>query len=90
MDIGLSGKVVMVTGAGGGVGRGIALAFAKAGAHVAVNDVSAAGLEETRALVEAAGARAHAQVADISRWRRGSRPCPLRSGPSTCWSTTPP
>ncbi|CAN5469921.1 3-oxoacyl-ACP reductase FabG [soil metagenome] len=66
MDIGLNGKVVVVTGAGGGVGRAIALAFAKAGAHVAVNDVLAAGLEETRTMIEAAGARAHAQVADIS------------------------
>ncbi len=66
MDLGLAGKVVVVTGAGGGVGRAIALAFAQAGSHVAVNDVAAGGLEETRAMIVAAGAKAHAQVADIS------------------------
>ena len=66
MDLGLAGKVVLVTGAGGGVGRAIALEFAHAGAQVAVNDVAAAGLEETRVLLAGLGARAYAQVADIS------------------------
>ena len=65
-DLGLAGKVVLVTGAGGGVGRAIAQEFARAGALVAVNDVAAAGLEETRALLQAAGGRAFAQVADIA------------------------
>ncbi|CAB3870763.1 MAG: SDR family oxidoreductase [Achromobacter sp.] len=35
----VSGKVVVVTGAGGGIGRGIALAMARAGAKVVVNDI---------------------------------------------------
>lgn len=35
----VSGKVVVVTGAGGGIGRGIALAMAQAGARVVVNDI---------------------------------------------------
>ena len=35
----VSGKVVVVTGAGGGIGRGIALAMAQAGAKVVVNDI---------------------------------------------------
>lgn len=35
----VSGKVVVVTGAGGGIGRGIALAMAQAGAQVVVNDI---------------------------------------------------
>ena len=34
----VSGKVVIVTGAGGGIGRGVALAMAEAGAKVVVND----------------------------------------------------
>jgi len=38
----LKGKVVVVTGAGGGIGRGHALAFASEGAKVVVNDVGAA------------------------------------------------
>jgi len=38
----LKGKVVVITGAGGGIGRGHALAFASEGAKVVVNDVGAA------------------------------------------------
>src|SRR6059036_107291 len=37
-----TGRVVAITGAGGGLGREHALAFARAGAHVVVNDVGAA------------------------------------------------
>ena len=36
----VEGKVVVVTGAGGGIGRDIALAMAKNGARVVVNDLS--------------------------------------------------
>lgn len=48
-------KVVVVTGAGSGMGRAYALAFAKRGAHLALNDYDAAGLAETAALLEAQG-----------------------------------
>ena len=61
-----SGKVALVTGAAGGIGRAAALGFARAGASVVVADVNDAGGNETVALVEAAGGRAifvHADVA---------------------------
>ena len=65
-DLGLTDQVVLVTGAGGGVGRAIALAFGRAGARVVVNDVAAAGAQETVALLRDAGARAQAEVGDIA------------------------
>ncbi|WP_270889669.1 SDR family NAD(P)-dependent oxidoreductase [Pedococcus sp. 5OH_020] len=59
------GKVAFVTGAGGGIGRATAVAFAQAGADVAVADLSEEALKETAALVEAAGARVVALTLDV-------------------------
>ncbi len=67
--LGIAGKVVLITGAGGGVGRAIAQAFAAAGARVAVNDVAREGLEETLALLRAsngADSTSSAHVGDIT------------------------
>jgi NAD(P)-dependent dehydrogenase (short-subunit alcohol dehydrogenase family) len=52
------GKVVLVTGAAGGIGRAAALAFAKEGAKVVVADVQVAGGEQTVADIQAAGGEA--------------------------------
>ena len=38
-DLGLKGKVAIVTGAGGGIGREIALALANEGVKILVNDI---------------------------------------------------
>jgi len=54
----LDGKVALVTGAGAGIGRASALAFAAAGARVVVTDIDVAGGEETVALITRAGAEA--------------------------------
>jgi len=62
----LDGKVGLVTGAGAGIGRATALAFAREGAAVAVADVDARGGAETLGLVEAAGGRAIFVRTDVS------------------------
>lgn len=58
--------LVAVTGAGGGIGRETALAFARDGADVVLSDIDAAGLEETARLVAATGAAAHSYTVDVS------------------------
>jgi 3-oxoacyl-[acyl-carrier protein] reductase len=63
----LSGRVAVVTGAGGGIGREAATVFAGAGARVVLGDVKAEGLFETVAMVEAGGGRAIAMPTDVSR-----------------------
>ncbi len=60
----LSGRVALVTGANTGIGRGIALALAQAGADVALAGRTRA--EETAAQVEALGRRAALIYADLS------------------------
>ncbi len=53
----LDDKVVVITGAGSGIGRALALNLAKRGSLLAISDVDEAGLAETVDLVKAAGAR---------------------------------
>ena len=58
-------KTVLVTGAGHGIGRQIALDFAAEGASVGVNDVDADRAHAVTAEIEAAGGNAQALVADV-------------------------
>ncbi len=60
----LENKVVIVTGAGSGIGREVARRFAKAGAKVIVSDVVEAGGHETTEHITAAGGIAHFMKAD--------------------------
>jgi 7-alpha-hydroxysteroid dehydrogenase len=61
----LDGRVAIVTGAGQGIGRGIALGLAEAGADVVVGARTQADLEEVVAGVEERGGRALAVVTDV-------------------------
>ncbi len=63
----LKGKVMLITGAGKGTGRRVAQAGAALGAMVAVNDVSPVNLDETVALIQAAGGQVKAYVEDIAK-----------------------
>lgn len=62
----LEGKVALVTGAGRGIGRGIALAFAEEGAAVAVMDIVEETATETARLLESQGGRALALPLDVA------------------------
>ncbi len=61
-----AGKIALVTGAGDGIGRAIAVALAREGADVAINDVVEAAAEGVAAEIRAIGRRALAVVGDVS------------------------
>lgn len=61
-----TGKVVIVTGAAGGLGRAFAHGFAAEGASLVVADIDFAGVTETSAMLTAAGAAAIAVRVDVT------------------------
>src|SRR4029079_74401 len=58
--------LVSVTGAGSGIGRATALAFACEGAEVVISDIDEAGVKDTAARIAARGGIAHAYTLDVS------------------------
>lgn len=67
MDLGLAGKVVVITGASRGIGRAAALGFAAEGAKLAICARGAAALEATAKEIRALGASVHARTADVGK-----------------------
>ena len=75
-------RTVLITGAGSGLGRALALRYARAGYQVGCADIVVERAEQTRALVEAAGGRALAFAVDIAEeasWEA------LRMAVHACW-----
>jgi gluconate 5-dehydrogenase len=66
-DFDLTGRIAIVTGAGRGLGRGMAIAFAEAGAAVIAADRSKVGVEETVDTIVKYGGAAHPVVFDAVR-----------------------
>jgi 7-alpha-hydroxysteroid dehydrogenase len=64
-EFSLDGRVAVITGAGQGIGRGIALGLAEAGASVVIGARTEADLEEVVARIEGAGGSALAVVTDV-------------------------
>ncbi|MSP05460.1 MAG: glucose 1-dehydrogenase [Acetobacteraceae bacterium] len=62
----LDGKVAMITGGGGGIGRATCLTMAREGATIAVADTDLALAEETAAAVRATGAKAIVVTGDVT------------------------
>ena len=78
----MEGKVVVVTGAGGGIGREIAIMMAAAGARVIINDIgaslsgdgaSATPAQQTKALIEQRGGAAEISTDSVADWASAQR-----------------
>ena len=63
----VAGKSIIVTGAGGGIGEGIARRLAAEGARVIVNDIQAARGEQVAADIRAAGGQARFAAGDVTQ-----------------------
>ena len=81
-ELGLNGKVAIVTGSGGGIGREIAIALASEGVSIVVNDigVSLAGeggsldpAEETVGLIKQKGGKAIIDNNSVTTWKSANK-----------------
>lgn len=69
----LTGKAIIITGAGNGIGAATARLAAREGARVLVNDIDAAAARKVVADIRGDGHQAEAHVGDISNWRVAHR-----------------
>jgi pimeloyl-ACP methyl ester carboxylesterase len=82
------GNLVVVTGAGHGIGRSVSLAFAANGAEVVAADLDHDAAGRTCELIRARGGAAHPYRVDVTspgRWRSSPRGCAARSASPTSW-----
>jgi NAD(P)-dependent dehydrogenase (short-subunit alcohol dehydrogenase family) len=61
----LKGRIALITGAGSGFGKEVAIQMAREGAKIGVNDVNTSAIEETRNALEGVGAESMALPADV-------------------------
>lgn len=88
----LKGKQVLITGAGSGIGRAAALAFARRGAHIIASDIQLGTLESVKRDVETLGVSCMIHAVDVSNETAMKEFASLvlaRSAPSMYWSTMP-
>lgn len=62
----LTGQIAIITGAGAGIGKAIALVLAKEGADIAVTDVNLEAVQQTAIEIEALGRKSYAVQSDVS------------------------
>jgi 3-oxoacyl-[acyl-carrier protein] reductase len=74
MELGLKGKVAVVTGSSKGIGRSIAEALAREGVQVVINSRNATELAATASEMRSAGATVHAVASDVTDAEGATRP----------------
>ena len=73
MGMTLEDRVAVITGAGNGLGRAEAIALARAGARLVLNDLPVSGIDGVAAAVVASGGQAVVITGDIGEWDTGER-----------------
>ncbi len=73
LSVDMTGKVVLITGGSRGLGRSMALGFARAGADVAITSRKIESCEAAAAEIEALGARAFAHACHVGYWDQVDR-----------------
>jgi NAD(P)-dependent dehydrogenase (short-subunit alcohol dehydrogenase family) len=63
---GFAGKVAVVTGAGSGIGRALALELARSGARLAISDVDMEGLAQSEKFLKKTGAQVRTDRIDVT------------------------